>query len=76
MLARWRNHLSQLFIVYGVNDFRQTEINTSVPLVSEPNAFEVETASEKPKRHKSPGTDQIPAELTTARGRTIHSEMH
>jgi hypothetical protein len=41
-----------------------------------PNAFDVEMASEKSKRHKSPGTDQIPAEMITARGKTIRSEMH
>jgi hypothetical protein len=33
-------------------------------------------AAEKLKRHKSPGTDQIPAELIKAGGRTIHSEIH
>jgi hypothetical protein len=76
MLARWRNHVSQLFNVHGVNDVRQTEINTAEPLVPEPNAFEVEMAGEKLKRHKSPGTDQIPAELITAGGNTICSEMH
>jgi hypothetical protein len=52
------------------------ELNTAEPLVPGPNAFEVEMASEKPKRHKSPGTDQMPEELITARGQTIHSEMH
>jgi hypothetical protein len=31
--------------------------------VPEPSAFEVELAIEKPKRHKSPGIDQIPSEL-------------
>jgi len=31
-------------------------------------------ASEKPKRHKSPGTDQMPEE--TARGKKIRFEMH
>jgi hypothetical protein len=33
-------------------------------------------AIEKLKRHKSPGIDQIPAELIKARGRTIRSEIH
>jgi len=33
---------------------------------SEPSALEVEMASEKLKRHKSPGIDQIPAELIKA----------
>ena len=32
--------------------------------------------TEKLKRHKSPGTDQIPAELIKATGRTIRSEIH
>jgi hypothetical protein len=38
--------------------------------------FEVKMATEKLKRHKSPGFDQIPAELITAGGRTIRSEIH
>jgi hypothetical protein len=76
ILARWRNHYSQLLNVHGVNDVRQTEIQSAGPLVPEPSALEVETAIEKLKRHKSPGTDQIPAELIKARGRTIRSEIH
>jgi len=31
---------------------------------------------EKLKRHKSPGTDKIPAEMIQAGGRTIRSEIH
>jgi len=31
---------------------------------------------EKLTKHKSLGTDQIPAELIKAGGRTIHSEIH
>jgi hypothetical protein len=44
--------------------------------VLEPSAFEVEMATEKPKRHKSRGTDQISAELIKAGGRIIRSEIH
>ena len=33
-------------------------------------------ATEKLKRHKSPGTDQVPADLIKAGGRTICSEIH
>ena len=58
------------------NVLRQTEIYTTEPLVPEPITFEVERASGKLKRHKSPGTDQIPEEMTKARGMTIHSEIH
>jgi hypothetical protein len=53
----------QLLNVHGVNDVRQAEIHTAEPLVPEPSAFEVELAIENLKSHKSPGIDQIPAEL-------------
>jgi len=76
ILARWRNHFSQLLNVHGVSEVRQTEIHTTEPLMSEPSAFEVELAIEKPKSHKSPGNDQIPAELIKAGGRTIRYETH
>jgi hypothetical protein len=33
-------------------------------------------AIEKLKRHKSPGSDQIPAELIKARSITIHTVVH
>jgi len=49
--------------VHGVNGVRQTGVHTADTLVSEPTAFEVEIAVGKPKRHKLPGTDRIPAEL-------------
>ena len=72
VLARWSNHFSQLFNVHGVSDVRQTEIHTAEPL----SACEFEMAIGKLKRQKSPGTDQFPAELITAVGRTICSETH
>jgi hypothetical protein len=43
--------------------------------VPEPSAFEVELSIEKLKRRKSPGNDQIPAELINAKGRTIRYEI-
>ena len=75
-LARWRNHISQLLNVHGVKYVRQTETRTVEPLVPDPSAFDVELAIEKLKRHKSPGTDQTPAELIQAGGRTMRSEIH
>jgi len=45
------------------------------PLVPEPSAFEVELAVGKLKSHKSPGIDQIPAELIKAGGRQIQNEI-
>ena len=38
--------------------------------------MEVELAIEKLKSHKSPGIDQIPAELIKAGGKTIRCEVH
>jgi hypothetical protein len=76
ILASWRKHFPQLLSVHGVNDVRQTEIHTAEPLWPELSAFEVELAIEKLKRHKSPGTDQIPAALIKAGRRTIHCEIH
>jgi hypothetical protein len=41
-------------------------MHTVQPLVPEPSCCEVEIATEKLKRRKSPGTDQIPEELIQA----------
>jgi len=73
IFARWRNHLSELLNVLGVNDVRQTEIHTAEALVPQPGAFEVEVAIVKPERHKSLGTDQIPAKLIKAGSKRIRS---
>jgi len=75
-LARWRNLFSQLLNVHGANDVRQTEIHTAETLVTQPSVSEVELAIEKLKRLKSPGFDQILAELIKAGGRTIYCEIH
>ena len=63
ILARWRNHYTQLLNIRGVNDVRQTEIHTTEPQVPDSSAFEVELAIEKLKSHKSPDIDHIPTEL-------------
>jgi len=66
IMERWRNYFSQLLNVHEVKDVRQAEIYTVEPQVPEPSAFEVELAIEKLKNHKSPGIDQIPAEMIKA----------
>ena len=76
ILARWRDYFSQLLNVHGFHDVRQTETHTAEPLVPEPSAFEVELAIEKLKSHKSPGTDQILAELIKAGHSSIHYQIH
>ena len=67
--------LSAVVCTWG-NDVRQTEIHTAEPLVPEASAFEVELPIEKLKSHKSPGIDQIPAELIKVGGRTIRYDIH
>ena len=47
------------------------QTHTAEPLVPEPSGFEVDLAIEKLKSHKSPGIDQIPAELIKEGIRTI-----
>jgi hypothetical protein len=76
IIVRWKNYFSQILNIHGVSDVRQAEIHTTEPLVPEPSALEVELAIEKLKSHKSPGIDQIPAELIKAGGRTIHCAIH
>jgi hypothetical protein len=76
ILNRWKNYFCQLLNVHGVNVVRQTEIHTAEPLAPEPSSSEVEIAIEKMKRYKSPGIDQIPAELIQAGGSTLRSEIH
>jgi hypothetical protein len=44
--------------------------------VPQPSSSEVEVAIGKLKRYKSPGVDQIPAELIQAGGETLHSEIN
>ena len=71
IMKRWMSYFSQLMNVHGAKDVRQGEIHTAEPLVPEPSAFEFELAIENLKSHKSPGIDQIPAELIKSGGRTI-----
>jgi len=62
--------------VHEDNDATQAEIHTVEPLVPQPRAFEFELAVGKLKNRKSPGIDQIPAELIKAGSRTICYAIH
>ena len=53
----------------GINDDRQRGIHITEALVPKPDAFEVEVATVKPERHKSP-------ELIKAGSKRIRSEVH
>jgi hypothetical protein len=60
----------------GANDVRQAEEHSAEPLVPEPSAFVFKLCIEKTNRHKSPGNDQIPAELIKAGCTTIRILIH
>jgi hypothetical protein len=74
-LNRWKNYYSQLLNVCNVSDVRQIEVRTAV-LVPGPSHLEVEIAIAKLKEYKSPGSDQIPAELIRAGGEMLLSLIH
>jgi hypothetical protein len=64
ILNRWKNYVSQVLNVHNVSDVRQIEVHMAEPLVPGPSRLEAEIAIAKLKKYKSPGSDQIPAELT------------
>jgi hypothetical protein len=66
VLNRWKNFFNQVPNVHAVHNVRQMDIHTAEPLVPEPSLLEVAIAIGKLKSYKSPGTDQIPAELIKA----------
>jgi hypothetical protein len=62
------NYFCQLLNVQGVGDIMQTEIQTAEPFVPESSISKAVAAVRKLKRYKSPGVDQIPAELIQVGG--------
>jgi hypothetical protein len=76
VLNRWKDFFNRVLKVHGVHSVRQKNIQMAEPLVLECSLVEVEIAIGKLKSFKSPGTDQIPAELIKAGGETLCSEIH
>jgi hypothetical protein len=76
ILNRWKNYFSQILNVHCVNDVRQIEVHTAEPSVPGRSRFEVEIAIAKLRKYKSPGSDEIPAELIEAGGETLLSAIH
>jgi hypothetical protein len=57
--------------VHNVSDVRQIEVHTAEPVALGPSRLEVEIANAKLKKYKSPGSDEIPAELIQAGGEIL-----
>jgi hypothetical protein len=62
--------------MYIVSDIRQIEVHIAEPLVPDPIPSDVEIATPKLKKNKSPGSDQIPAELIQAGPKIICFKMY
>jgi hypothetical protein len=75
VLNMWKHFFNQVLNVHGVHDVRQMDIHTAEQLVPDPSIVEVEIAVGKLKSFKSPGTDNILAELIKAEGETLYSEI-
>jgi hypothetical protein len=76
VLNRLKNYFSQLLNVYNVSDVRQIEVHTGEPLVPGPSRLDVEIATVKLKKNKSPGSDEIPAELIQTGGEILLCAIH
>jgi hypothetical protein len=66
-----QNYFSQVLNVHDISDVRQIEVHTAKPLVPHPRHFDVEIAIAKLKKYKSPGSNQILAELIQAGGEIL-----
>jgi hypothetical protein len=51
-------------------------MHTAEPFIPKSSVSEFQVATGKPKSNKSPGVDQIPAEMIQAGGKTLPSEIH
>jgi hypothetical protein len=76
VLSRWKNFFNQVLNIHGIHYVRQMDIHTAEPLVPEASLVKVKITIGKLRSYKSPGTDQIPAELLKAGGETLCSEIH
>jgi hypothetical protein len=76
ILNSWKNYFSQLLKVHNDSNVRQIEVHTAELLVPGPSRLGVEIAIAKLKKYKSPGSDQIPAELIQAGGEMLLSAIH
>ncbi|KAJ4427607.1 hypothetical protein ANN_25255 [Periplaneta americana] len=78
ILNRWKNYFGQLLNIHrpNGNDQDEIQIQTAEPFISEPTLSQVEIAIENLKKYKSPGVDQIPAELIQEGGRALFSEIY
>jgi hypothetical protein len=76
ILNRWKNYFSKLLNVHNVSGVKQIELHIAESLVPGSSHLEVEIAITKLKNYKSPGSDQIPAELIPVGGKISLTVIH
>jgi hypothetical protein len=59
--------------MHNVSDVRQLEAHTAEQLARGPSPLEAEIPIAKLRKYKSPGRDQIPADLFQAGGKVLRS---
>jgi hypothetical protein len=74
ILNRWKNYFSQLLNVHNASDVKQIEVHTAESLVLGPSRHEAKIAIAKLKEYKSPGSNEIPAELIQEGGEMLLSD--
>jgi hypothetical protein len=62
--------------VHGVSGVSKIEIHTAELLVPQSCHFEVENRNVKLKNHKTPDSEQIPADVIKVGGEILHSDIH
>jgi hypothetical protein len=70
-----RKYFSHLLNMHNVGDVRQIEVHTAEPLVPGPSRLEVDIAIAKLKKYKSPGSDEILAEMIQSGGEILLSAI-
>jgi hypothetical protein len=75
ILNRLKKYFTQLLNVHNVNYVRQIEIHTAESLIPDSH-LEVEIAIAMLKKYKSPGSNQILAELIQGGGKTLVFAIH
>jgi hypothetical protein len=76
ILNRRKNDFYQLLNAQRVSVVSQIGIHKTEPLVPDSSPFEVENSIVSLKRCTSPGSDQIPEELSQAGREMLSSEVH
>jgi hypothetical protein len=68
--------LEELLNGHSDSDVKQTEIHKIEPILPGPSRLEFAITIAKLKEYKSPGSDQIPAELIQSGGEMLPSAIH